>query len=430
MAEAGVNPDGEGSRPDAEDAQGNVTATTMAALSRILIDRVEDVPHIDGAMRLARVHAALASLVGGRPEDIVIRGATLYSLQHAGASLDADARNAALWWLPDTPRDTALRNLKDGGWIEYTEDGWVFTQLGQDLYQLVELLFHLDKRRDMSFGSVVLRALKELSGDRYYAIRGLVTQVQTMERSLEKARASHSSVLMEGEIERCNQARRIVQEVLREVQPLLNDPKASTAIQDLHAANARMLSALSRLSDALAEVTRQHVVLPHGYTPHQITMSLMSMPVEALAIVANGALRPLHARRPLVREDLLCLAAGNYLDKERPSRPRRPAPIQTARHNPDYRPPPDPRVEAFLSELQALEGDEVPVASVLRGAPKDVLMRFANLPFLNERSNDEATARFSKVPWRYEHRPGHDEHTEGTIRITPRSVLRRKKHGQ
>lgn len=415
---------------DPNASQPNAADLVREALGRILIDRVEDVPHMDAAMRLAGVHAALSALVGQRPEDIVIRGATLYSLQHAGAALDADARNAALWWLPDTPRETALRNLKDGGWIEYVDDGWVFTQLGHDLYQLVELLFHLDKRHDMTFGAVVLRALKELSGDRYYAIRGLVTQVQTMERSLEKARVSHSSVLMEGEIDRCNQARRIVQEVLREVQPLLQDPKASPAIQDLHAANARMLSALSRLSDALAEVTRQHVVLPHGYTPHQITMSLMSMPPEALAEIAQRAIRPLHGRRAIVREDLLALAAGNYLDKERPAKPKRPAPAQIAKHNPDYKPAPDARVEAFLDELQALEGEEIPVAVVLQGAPDELLMRFANLPFLNEKSNDDAAARFSRLPWIYEHRPGHEEHAEGSLRLTPKSVLRRKKHGQ
>ena len=419
---------------EAEPAPGtetqDATQAVKDALSTILIDRLEDVPYLEDSLRLARIHRPLSLFVGVRPEDIVIRGAVLYSLQHAGVGLDADARNAALWWLPDTPRETALRNLKDGGWIEYTDDGWVFTQLGHDLYQLVELLFQLDKKKDMSFGSVILRALKELSGDRYYAIRGLVTQVQTMERSLEKARASHSSVLMEGEIDRCNQARRIVQEVLREVQPLMEDPKASSAIQDLHAANARMLSALSRLSDALAEVTRQHVVLPHGYTPHQITMSLMSMPVEALAAVGERALRPIHSRRALLREDLICLAAGNYLDKERPSKPQRPAPTQTAKHNPDYRPPTDPRVEAFFDELQTLEGDEVPVAAILRGDPDEILMRFANLPFLNERDKDEATARFSKIPWHYEHRPGHEENPAGALRIAPRSVLRRKKHGQ
>jgi hypothetical protein len=295
------------------------------ALRGILIDRVEDVPHIDAAMRLANVHAALSALVGVRTEDIVIRGAVLYSLQHAGPSLDAEARNAALWWLPETPRDTALKDLRNGGWIEYTEERWIFTQLGHDLYQLVELLFQLNRRQDMTFGSVVLRALKELSGDPYNAIRGLVTQVQTMERGLEKARASHSSVLMEGEIERCNQARRIVQEVLREVQPLIHDPKASTVIQELHGANARMLSAPTRLSEALAEVTRQHVVLPHGYTPHQITMSLMSMPIEALALHGMAALRPIHQKRNVVREDLLCVAAANFLDRTRPPKPPTPA---------------------------------------------------------------------------------------------------------
>lgn len=406
------------------------TQVAVEALRAILIDRVEDVPHIDAALRLAKFHSALSALLGSRPEDVVIRGATLYSLQHAGPSLDADARNAALWWLPDTPRDTALKNLRNGGWIEYAEEGWVFTQLGHDLYQLVELLFQLNRRQDMTFGGVVLRALKELSGDPYYAIRGLVTQVQTMERGLEKARASHSSVLMEGEIERCNQARRIVQEVLREVQPLIHDPKASTVIQELHGANARMLSALTRLSEALAEVTRQHVVLPHGYTPHQITMSLMSMPIEALALHGVAALRPLHEKRHVVREDLLCVAAANFLDRTRPPKPQRPMRVEPAPHNPDFRPPADPRLESFLRDIRDLAGDEVPVRQILSGDADEILMRFANLPFLNIDGPDQETSRFSELGWRYEHRPGHDTHENGSLRISPRSVLRRKQHGQ
>lgn len=399
-------------------------------LGSILEDRIEDIPHMHAALRLASLHKALGNLVGVHSEDIVIRGAVLYSLQHAGPALDAQARDAVLWWLPEAPRETALKNLREGGWIEHTEEGWVFTQLGHDLYQVVELLFHIDKRKDMTFGSVILRALKELSGDRYYALRGLVTQVQTMERSLERARQSHSSVIMEGEIERCGQARRIVQDVLREVQPLLTDPTAATAIQELHRANARMMGALTRLQEALAEVTSQHAILPSGYTPHDITMSLMSMPLEALAARGDTAIRPIHARRRVIREELLAYAAANYLDKERPPKPERPAKAKPATQNPGFKPPTDPRVDAFLAELRELPGDEVPLERILHGENAEILMRFANLPQLNANLPEDRASPFGSLPWRYEQRPGHTKHAKGPVRISPNSVLRRKTHGR
>lgn len=398
-----------------------------ADLHKILGMDPTQIDELSAAEDLVHVQRPLSALIGTYPSDLVIRAATLYSLQNAGrAALDPQAKNDALWWMPEAKRDTALKNLQDGGWIEFTEDGWVFTQLGHDLYQLVELLFHLGQREDMTFGRVILRALQELSGDPLYALKGLLTQVRSMEFALEKARRSRSSVIMEGQLERCKQARAVVQTVINEVSSSMTDPDAIQIINDLHHANARMMAALLQLEEALAEVTKQHVILPEGFTPHQITESLMSMPLEALVDVASASIHPIHQARPLLREDLLTFAAESYLDRAKPPRPTRPEEIAVAAHNPEYRVETDPRVGSFIGALAELEGHEVPVIDILQGDPEEILMRLASLPFLDVSSTpDRGEKRLADVPWRYEPREGYDRPDIGPLRLVPRSVLRR-----
>jgi hypothetical protein len=370
-----------------------ITAADMN-WARYLDVTPEEVPDVAHALTLIPVYQAFRNLVGQSPEDLVVRAAALHGIQGTGkpalTRLDLDG---ALYYLTETRRENVLENLREGGWLEHSEDGWRLTPLGIDLYNIVLLLFELGKHPYMAFSTLLFHVIKDLQGNPRLSLQGLINQMAAMTESIHDKLEMRSSVALENEARRAASAVKMARVALREADELVKDASQAALVQRLHHELAHLLNANQRLTEALATVTAAHVSLPAGYTPHDIIVSLNRCDPERLAEVGREAHLCVLGRRLDVNEESLIAAAQGFLDRDRfivdndiPAEQQpetgQPVVLQAS-----------PELEVLARLIEEYPDEEVPVLHLLRGEPHIVLHRFFALDYLEHPDSDTPLAR-------------------------------------
>lgn len=305
----------------------------MRAVRTALAARMEhplsDVPELIAALPLADLHKSLSCLVGTYPHDFVLRVAALHCLQIQGkARLQPRERDVALYWLPEDYRDATLTNLRDGGFLQFhPERGWSFTERGSDLYQLCLLLLEAGHHGTLGFGDALFRMLQKLQSDPAKAMQSLRHRMMEVEAGLLDALQSRSSHRIRDQARRGEAAIRLGAQVLSEAKRYASDTKLVGDVQALYAAHSSMQVACHRVREMHSETMRAFVSLPEGYTPHDITGSLMAADVASVANVGRRALQPFLVPRPCIREDMLAASADAFLSHERRKAPEMPPPL-------------------------------------------------------------------------------------------------------
>lgn len=302
-------------RPD-DVPESNPWDELLDGLSR---DEVEELARVQP---LGAAYPLLHALVGRSRREFLLRAAALESL--VGSELawfSARDLEAALYWLDERGREAVLRALRQSGWLEHEPAaGTRVTEAGRWVHDVLSFLHRRVGEADLLPTVEGLRYAMEIGGlDPLHHLLSLRSRLAALREEIERARASHSEVVLRRTTEKVEEALSLSQRirVLLDEVPVDNAP-ARRVCREVHDLLARLHGAGSELHEALTEVGRQYLRLTAGLTTEQIVEALMDLDPEDLAAAGREALQAVHTPFPLLTPEAVASAAEIHVLRDRP----------------------------------------------------------------------------------------------------------------
>ena len=279
--------------------------------------RPEQVEPLAAARDLEMVYPLLHALTRGGLGEFFVRVAALEAFIADGRSpLKPQEAVQVLYWLKEP--ESILKILRESGWMEHEPGGgYRITDAGRFVATVLSFLRHQVKYQALLPTLEGVDYMLRCGVDPVRQLMLLRSQLEDLRTEMERARSSHSDVLLRDAAGRLKQALALserIRAVLASVP--LDMTEARAMAQEIHDLLSRLHGVGSELHSAITEVGRQHLHLVAGLNTTDIVAALMRLPLSELAGAATNALLPAFPAHPLIVEELLAAAAEAYLARQ------------------------------------------------------------------------------------------------------------------
>lgn len=325
----------------------------------------EGVEELAAVRELEAVYPLLHALTGRSPREFFVRAAVMEALvKSARPAFSPQDLDEILYWLAEPVRSTALRALRQSGWLEFDPSaGHLLTDAGRWVGDVLSFLHRRLRESELLPTVEGVRYALDIGLDPLRHLQSMRSRLAALRQEIDDALASHSEVVLRKTAAKLQDVLGLSQRIRAVLETVRLDQEAARRVaREIHDLLARLHGASSSLHAAITEVGRQYLKLTAGLTTEQIIRSLMSLSLEQLAAAGQEALLPVLPAPPLLTTDAVAYAAEVQASRERteaaPVVWSEPAAAPRAADAVDV--PPD--VQRFLADLALIARGREPVA--------------------------------------------------------------------
>ena len=392
----------------------------------------DQVEALSAVRELETVYPLLHALVGRSPREFFVRAAILEALvESARPVFTAQDLDEILYWLAEPARSTALRVLRQSGWLAFDPTvGHALTDAGRWAHDVLSFLHKRLRASELLPTLEGVRYALDIGLDPLRHLQSMRSRLAALRQEIDDALASHSEVVLRRTAEKLQEVLRLSERIRAVLDAVRLDQVAARRVaREIHDLLSRLHGASSTLHAAVTEVGRQYLRLTAGLTTEQIVRALMAKSAGELAAVGREALLPVLPAPPLLTTEGVAYAAEVQTLRERAEA----APVvwsepEEAPRAADAVDVP-PEVERLLADLAAVvRGREaVPLSRVIPAADAgESFLRASLLALAGQRFAGEGIAgRLGALPLFVEPEgDGWPEALEGSplARLTPGEV--------
>jgi hypothetical protein len=365
-------------------------------------DQVEELAAV---RELEAVYPLLHALLGRSPREFFVRAAVMEALvKSARPAFSSEDLDEILYWLAEPARGTALRALRQSGWLEFDPAaGHALTDAGRWVGDVLSFLHHRLRESELLPTVEGVRYALEIGLDPLRHLQSMRSRLSGLRHEIDEALASHSEVVLRRTAAKLQEVLRLSERIRAVLDAVRLDQVAARRVaREIHDLLSRLHGASSTLHAAVTEVGRQYLRLTAGLTTEQIVRALMAKSLSELAAVGREALLPVLPAPPLLTTDAVAYAALLQALRERaeiePVSWSEPADAPRAADAVEV----PPEVERLLLDLAAAARGGEPVALsriVPAGDPGESFLRGSLLALVGQRFAGEGIAgRLGSLP--------------------------------
>ena len=227
-----------------------------------------------------------------------------------------------LYWLEEEPRKHVLQALRASDWLEFDpERGTAVTSQGEWACTVLRFLRRETQEGELRPAVEGLRVSLELDEEHSDHLLSVRKHLVDLYDRIERARASHSAVILRREKSRLSEAIDL-SAAIRELvdRATLDDSTARGVARAIHDLLSRLHYKAGELHGDITELGRQHLELTAGVTVEQIVATLMRFEKAELADIGRRALLPGVRPPALLNVEIVASAAEHHLTRQRVAR--------------------------------------------------------------------------------------------------------------
>lgn len=393
-------------------------------------DQIEELAAV---RELEAVYPLLHALTGRSPREFLVRAAIMETLvRSARPAFSPQDLDELLYWLAEPARGTALRALRQSGWLAFEPAaGTVLTGEGRWVGDVLSFLHHRLRESELLPTVEGVRYALGIGLDPLRQLESMRSRLTALRAEIDAALASHSEVVLRRTAKRLDEVLRLSERIRAVLEAVRVEQVAARRVaRDIHDLLSRLHGASSTLHAAVTEVGRQYLRLTAGLTTEQIVRALMGKSREELAAAGRAALFPVLPAPPLLTTDGVAYAAELQALRERAE--EAPVewlePVEAVRFSGAIEVPPE--VERLLADLGAMvrRGEPAALSEIVpRNDPGESFLRASLLALAGRQGSGEGVAgQLGSLPLAVEPEgDGWPEEVAGVplSRLTPGSLI-------